>query len=105
MVKRSEIGEAWFQGSGLSVGSETLGPSSRLSRPAPSLQMQSVGATKTATLTVLQYHARAVRSQSDVRRWRPACCTVQPSTGPASTCLHRDGSPSASPGTSSPRST
>ena len=59
MVKRSEIGEAWFQGSGLSVGSETLGPSSRLSRPAPSLQMQSVGATKTATLTVLQYHARA----------------------------------------------
>ena len=44
MVERSETGEfgtPWFQGHGLSVVSETLGPSSRLSRPAPSLQMQS----------------------------------------------------------------
>ena len=43
MVKRSENGEfvtVWLQGHGLSVGFETPGPSSRVRRAAPSLQMQ-----------------------------------------------------------------
>ena len=58
MVKSSEIGEfgaAWLQGHGLSVGAETRGPSSRVRRAAPSLQMQpdellvaSYGLTNTA---------------------------------------------------------
>ena len=58
MVNRSEIvglGGLWLEGHGLSVGSETLGPSSRVRRTAPSLQMQPdepvvarYGATKTA---------------------------------------------------------
>ena len=44
MVKRSEIvnvGGLWLEGLGLSVGSETLGPFSRVRRAAPSLQTQS----------------------------------------------------------------
>ena len=63
MVKRGEIGElgtAWFQCHGLSVGSEVLGLSSRVRRAAPSLRTQpekplvaSHGPTKTATLAML----------------------------------------------------
>ena len=43
MVKRSEIVNLvgrWLKGHGLSVASETLGPSSRVQRAAPSVQMQ-----------------------------------------------------------------
>ena len=29
-----------------------------------------------------QYHARCVRTQSEVRRWRPKSCRVQPRSGP-----------------------
>ena len=62
MVKRGEVvnlGGLWREGHGLSVGSETLGLSSRVRRASPSLQMQSdepkeasYGLAKTATLTM-----------------------------------------------------
>ena len=55
-----ELGSAWsFQGRGLSVVHETRGPSSRLSRPVPSLQMQS-------DETVVASHGP--------RRWPPRPC-------------------------------
>ena len=65
MVKRSEIVDLrglWLEGHGLSVGSETLGLSSRVQGAAQSLQMQSdepvvssYGLAKTATLTMLRH--------------------------------------------------
>ena len=68
MVKRSEpvhLRRLWLEGHGLSVGSETLGPSSGVRRPAPSRQVHpeepevaSYGLTKTVTLTILQCHTR-----------------------------------------------
>ena len=63
VAKRGGIGElggAWLEGHGLSVGSETTGRFSRVRRAARSLQMQteelleaSYGLAKTATLTML----------------------------------------------------
>ena len=72
MVKRSEIVDLrglWLEGHGLSVGSETLGLSSRVQGAAQSLQMQSdepvvssYRLAKTATLTVLPTALRHGRS-------------------------------------------
>jgi len=89
MVKRSEIGElggAWLQDQGRSVGSEVIGCSSRVRRAAPSLQVQpdepteaSRGAAKTATLTMRRRRRR--------RRRRPLLC----STAAAAPLVAKDG--------------